>query len=218
MSDWTVNGAPVLRGRIAAPLLGRWVADLELDADDAPAGAIELRVGGVAWAGALHRGGLDEGVWKGRVVGGAGGLDATVPARSWRGLQPARGLVVELLGEAGEALDAASAIEASLPRWSRVEGPARRALDALVRAVGLRWRVTTAGAVWVGAETWPELTLPEGVAAELLAVDPALGTSTYSLPGAYLLPGQTFEGRRVGGVVYELAGDRDRVTVWWCDG
>lgn len=217
MSDWTLNGAPVLSGRVVAPLLGRWVVDLEVDADDAPTAAAELRVGGVAWVGTVHRGGLDEGVWRGRIVGAAG-LDTIVPARSWRGLQPARGLVVELLGDVGATLDDASAIDAALPRWSRVEGRASRALSELARAAGVRWRVSPSGPVWVGVDTWPELTLPDGVTAEPLDTDPVQGAAVYGLPGAYLLPGQTFEGRRVGGVVYELAGERDRVTVWWCDG
>lgn len=217
MSDWTLNGRPVLRGTITVPLGGRWVADLAVDAPEGIAGAVELEVGGVRWRGTVHRGGVDEDVWQGRVVGGAGGLDRPVLARAWDGLQPARGLLVELLSEVGEVLSGTSgdAVNVNLARWTRLDMPAHHALADLVRAVGARWRVLFDGSVWVGVETWPEFVLPEDARAELLSTDSRTGTSTYALPGAYVQPGRVFEGRRVGSVAYELAGDRDRVRVWW---
>lgn len=222
MSDWTLNGLPVLRGTVTAPLEGRWLADLEVDATEALTGRVELRIGGVAWVGTVYRGGLDgtRSTWCGRIVGGAGGLDRPVSARSWQGLQPARGLVNELLTDVGETLSPSSTAESdtNLPRWTRFDGTAHRALADLARAVGCRWRVTSEGTVWVGVDTWPELVLPEGVAAELLTTDPRAGTAVYALPGAYVAPGATFEGRRVGGVVYRLADAADRVHVWWADG
>lgn len=220
MSDWTLNGHPVLAGEITAPLTGRWVADLAVDASEALSGAVVLLVGGVRWAGTIYRGGVTQDTATVRVVGGTGGLDRTVTARSWQGLQPARGLVQELLSEVGEALyDGSGAeLDTNLARWSRLDGPAHHALAGLARAVGARWRLTIDGTVWVGTETWPELVLPEDTRAELLADDPRRGATSYSLPGAWVVPGQTFEGRRVGAVRYELADRRDRLTVWWADG
>lgn len=217
MSDWTLNGYPVLAGEITAPLTGRWVADLAVDVPEALTGAVELRVGGVRWAGAVVRGGVEADTAHVRVVGGTGGLDRTVLARSWQGLQPVRGLVQELLAEVGEVLDAGSGTEldANLPRWSRLDGPAHHALADLARAAGARWRLTIDGAVWIGTESWPELVLPDDVVPELLATNPRQGTATYRLPGAWVAPGQTFEGRRVGAVRYVLADRRDRLTVWW---
>jgi hypothetical protein len=222
VSDWTLNGHPVLGAELMAPLAGRWTATVEVDTTEALTGAAELRIGGVAWRGYVFRGGLDEAsdVWRGRIVGGAGGLDRVVAARSWRGLQPARGLLTELLTEVGEALapDSGAEVDANLARWSRVDGPAHRALAFLAGAVGARWRVRPDGAVWVGAETWPELFEPEGALTELLSTDPATGAAAYSLSGGYVLPGQTWQGRRVAGVVYRLDGGRDRAAVWWVDG
>lgn len=222
MSDWNLNGHPVLRGTVTAPLTGRWVADLEADTSELLSGAVELRIGGVAWRGFVARGtsDADSTTWRGRIVGGAGGLERPVPARAWHGLQPARGLITDLLAEAGEVLAASSTaeIDANLPRWCRLAQPAHQALADLARAVGCSWRVTSDGAVRVGIETWPELVLPDDVSAELLTTDPRTGAAVYALPGAWVAPGSTFEGRRVGGAVYRLDGDADRVHVWWADG
>lgn len=217
MSDWTLNGRPVLHGTITAPLHGRWVADLAVDAPEGLAGDVVIEVGGIRWRGAIHRGGVDEDTWNGRVVGGTTGLDQLVTARSWHGLQPARGLVRELLSEVGEALSDASGpeLDTNLPRWSRIDAPAHHALADLARAVGARWRVLFDGTVWVGAETWPELFIPDGARVELLSTDSRGDASLYALPAAWVQPGQVFDGRRVGSVAYELAGGRDRVKVWW---
>lgn len=220
MSDWTCNGFPVVRAVVQAPLGGRWVADLEVDTGEAIAGAAALSIGGVAWIGTVLRGGVDAGdVWHGRVVGGARGLDRPVTARSWNGLQPGRGLITDLLAEVGETLSDASTaeVDANLSRWSRFDMPADRALADLARSLGCTWRVTTEGTVWVGVETWPELVLPEGVEAEALATDPRTGASVYSMPGAYVTPGSTFERRRVGGVVYRLDDGTDRAHVMFID-
>ena len=220
MSDWLLNGRPVLAGRVTAPLSGRWHAELVIDTLDGVSGAAELVIGGVRWAGTTYRSGIEADTCFAGLVGGTRGLDRRVDARSWHGLQPARGLVQELLSEVGEVLYEGSGAELDvhLPRWSRVECPADHALAQLVDAIGARWRMTIDGSVWIGTETWPELILPDAVRAELLGTEPRAGRATYSLPGAYLLPGQTFEGRRVGAVVYELAGGVDRAKVWWTDG
>lgn len=220
MSDWTLNGIPVTSGTLRAPLSGRWVASFLVDTDEALSGAVELRIGGVAWRGSVFRGGGDgSGLWRGIVVGGSGGLDRRLDARSWVGLQPARGILVELLTEAGEILSPSSTaeVDTNVARWSRVEGPAHRALADIASVVGARWRLTPEGTVWVGVDLWPELVLPEGVEAELLEADPAGGKATYALPGSWILPGATFEGRRVGGVTYALDGGADSATVWWVD-
>jgi hypothetical protein len=219
VSDWTCAGAPVLRAELRAPLHGRWIADVEVDTSEALTGAVEVRIGGVAWRGTVLRGGIDGAdVWKGRIVGGAGGLDQPVTARSWLGLQPARGLFVELLTEVGETLSPSSGapVDTDLARWSRVDCTAHRALADLASVVGARWRLTPEGTVWVGLETWPELVLPEGVTAEPLSVNPRMASAVYALPGSWILPGTVFEGRRVGGVVYRLDG-ADRAHVYFTD-
>ena len=220
MSDWTLNGLPVLRASLHAPLQGRWTADVEVDTDDALTGPVDLMVGGVLWRAAVLRGGLGQGTWRARLVGGTGGLDLPVAARAWQGLQAARGLVVELLTEVGETLDAGSGDEltTTLPRWSRVDTIAHRALADLAGAVDARWRVTPEGAVWVGTETWPEIILPDGVQVETLDDDPRRGVSVCSVPGGWITPGRSLDGRRIGAVAYELTPERDRLTVWWVDG
>lgn len=216
MSDWSLNDLPLLRAQLVAPLTGRWTADLEVDTDTDITGPVVLTIGAVQRRGTVFRGGLDEGKWCGRIVGGANGLDRPVTARSWQGSQSARGLVTELLRELGEVLSDSSGpeLDTNIPRWSRIDGPGHHALADLVRAVGARWRITPEGAVWIGTESWPELITPEGDLTELLEVDPRAGSSTFAVSSGYVLPGQTFEGLRVGGLVYSLDDGHDRVTVW----
>lgn len=215
--DWRLAGASVLRGRLTVPLNGAWLADLDVDAAEAPSGSVVLTVGGSRWVGTVHRGGVAAGRWSGRVVGGAGGLHRAVPARAWQGLQPARGLLVELLGEVGEALAPTSTAEvsANVPRWTRLATTADRALADLAGYLGCRWRVRPEGDVWVGIDAWGAVEFAEGSLVELIDEDPRSGAAVYVLPEARVLPGMTFEGRRVGGVVYDLDGARERATVWW---
>lgn len=218
--DWRLEGASVLRGRLTVPLGGAWVADLEVDTAEPLLGAVTravtLAVGTTSWNGMVFRGGVTGDRWSGRIVGGAGGLRLPVEARAWQGLQPARGLLVELLADVGETLapTSTSEVATNLPRWSRCATTADRALADLAAHLGCRWRVRPEGDVWVGVDAWAPVEFPDGSVVELLDVDPRTDAAVYALPEARVLPGTTFDGRRVGGVVYDLDGPRERVTVW----
>ena len=109
-------------------------------------------------------------------------------------------------------LDAASStLDVAAPLWHRVAAPAVDTVRAVARAAGLSWRVTPAGAVWVGDETWPDA--PDGDVT-LLATDPRRGVYTVSGEVFAILPGALWIARdeaadtavRVGDVRHEIDG------------
>ena len=193
--DLTLNGLPVLRATVLLPRLGVWVADVVVDTTEDLVGAQDLVLDGVTLRGAVHRGGVAYGRWSGRLVGGAAGLPQAIPPVAQYTTTLAVALA-DALREAGETLSATSAdLSQGVTRWHRAAGTAAQAVGDVARAAGLSWRVLLDGTVWVGAETWAEVTPsvevvgqhPEvgryelaGAPAALLAVLPGL---TLSVPG-----------------------------------
>ncbi|HEU4403798.1 MAG TPA: hypothetical protein VFS43_00680 [Polyangiaceae bacterium] len=206
-------GAPVLAGTVRLPLYGRWVARLEVDADAAPSGpvALSLGAGALSLAGAVYAGEARYGRWRGVVVGGRGGLHRELPGRDYRNV-PARLVAEGALAEAGEALSPASGAELAkpLPRWVRCAGPAVAAFEGVLEPLGLGWRVVPDGTVWAGTESWPA----SKATGDLLDVGGSGLCRAYALDAPLLLPGETFDGARVGLVVHTLTGGASRTNVW----
>jgi len=215
VSDLTCNGRAVLRAVITEPRVGMWVADIDVDGDDAVTGpvTIEAADAGVAWVGAVLRGASDEGRWRGRLVGGSGGL--------WRPLEPRafrdatlHDVATVTLDDAAEQLDDASdALTGATAFWMRARQAAALTIADVARAAGLSWRVTRAGTVWIGAETWGAAT----VTADVSSIDPATGRITLASDAWGVAPGTTITlpdlgAVRVGLVETRLDGD-ELITV-----
>ena len=221
MSELTLNGgAAILRACISLPFAGVWSADIEVDTDEEVAGAVTIEVdGAVSLRGAAVDGGVTHGLWRGRIVGGAGGLRRPLPALAY--LDALRSDVVrDALAEAGESLSStAGDLSAVVARFHRAEGAAARAIDATAAALGYGWRVLGDGTVWLGVETWPAS--PEADIT-LLEHDPR--ERRYTLGGEVLgvRPGQLLQVRdegadvfvRVGPVRLEVEPDHFTATVW----
>lgn len=221
MSEITINGgAAVLRAHVFLPLAGVWAADLDVDTDDELAGAVTIEVdGAVAFRGTVLDGGVTHGLWRGRIVGGAGGLRRTLPALAY--LDATRADVVrDALAEAGEALSAtAGPISAAVARFHRAEGAAARAIDATADALGYGWRVLADGTVWLGAETWPD-----APAADVTVLDTDPRERRFTLGGDVLglRPGQLVQVQdeaaatfvRCGAVRLVVEADGFTATVW----
>jgi len=204
MSDWLLNDLPVTVGALAVPRLGVWVADLDAVAEEAPTGAVTLAVGGETWRGTVLRGGVTEGRWRGRVVGGAGGLWRAVAARQYQST-PRRLVVAAILSEVGEQLAAdASGLEDVLTTWARLAEPAARALGRLVGA----WRALPDGTLTTAP--WPSADAPD---AELVEVLPDVRAEVFPVDGLDLAPNQARGGRTVASVSYTLRGPVMRATV-----
>lgn len=212
MSDLTCNGRAVLRARITEPRVGMWVMDLDVDGDEAVTGSVTVEAAdaGVAWVGAVLRGAVDEGRWRGRIVGGSGGLWRPVPARAFRDAVLSDVARITLY-EAGEQIDGdADALTAAAPWWLRAEQAAALTIADVARAAGLSWRVTRAGTVWIGSETWPTATL--GADVVVSSIDPHTGRVTLGSDAWGVLPGTTVTlpdlgDTRIGLVETRLEGD-----------
>lgn len=204
MSDWLLNDLPVTSGTLAVPRLGVWVADLEAVAEEPPTGAVTLSVGGAGWRGTVLRGGVTEGRWRGRVVGGAGGLWRAVAARQYQST-PRRLVVAAILSEVGEQLAAdASGLDDVLTTWARLAEPAARALGRLVAA----WRALPDGTLTTAP--WPSTDAPD---AELVEELPDVRAEAFAVESLALLPNMTRGGRVAASVTYALRGPAMRATV-----
>lgn len=220
MAALTLNSLPVLVATITAPRVGVWVADLEVATETAPSGRVTLAPeAGAPWSGTVVAGGLHAGTWRGRVVGGAGGLRGELGATSYRS-GTLQDVLADAVREAGETL----AEGVDLSGWSfalylRLGRTAARTVADVARAAGVPWRVTRAGAVWAGAETWPAATVAdlsvvgeeprEGryeLAGGSLALDP--GTAV-TLP---LAAGPTAV--QVDSALHRVSGEEITSTVW----
>ncbi len=216
MSLLTCEGIAVLRARITMPRTGAWVADLVLDAVRAPTGRVTLATfdGGLTLVGTVERGGAYADTAQVRVVGGAGGLSRDVAPKAYRAL-PAQVPLSETLRDVGETLspDASPQVLATvLPMWTRDQTSASRALTMLADACEATWRVLPDGAVWVGDDTWPAAA--EG-AYDVLRESPSEGRMVLGVEAPRLLPGTTYDGRRISVVIHTIDDEGVRSELWF---
>jgi hypothetical protein len=197
-----LNDYPLLSGTIRVPRVGAWTAEVEIRSDVSYVGSAAISLEGTNFVGASSRSSVKgPGRVACAVVGGAGGLETEVPARQYVGpnVSLVLGDILSLAGETISSAVSASLTGRSLTTWQRAAGTAKEALAQLAEALGVSWRVLLDGTVWLGAETWPEVT-PE---CRVLDDDQATGTVTLSLVPS-LLPGTTFCGQRIEQVRHEL--------------
>lgn len=221
MPTLTVAGSAVVRGRVTVPRVGPWHAEVRLDADVPPSGAVALSWGDGAatWrgfivpgrAGAYTTGGPSQV----RVVGGAGGLSREVDGASYRSTTP-RVVLGQILSAVGERLSGASpaaTLDRSLARWSRAAGPAGAQVDRLARTLGVPWRVLPDGSVYFGPEVAGALDLgAQGSVTRRLPADALVQVAT-DTPWT-LTVGLTLDGVRVEQIVHHLGPDRIRSDLW----
>lgn len=195
----TVNGKPVVQGGIAENRNAAWTALLEVDTDQALSGLVTINVDGELFVGTVVMGDLEAGRWKGTIVGGRGGLSKVLPA-AWY-VEPTVGtLLAAIAREAGEVLDPSippSVLLKRFERWSRMQGEAHLALRQIADQLGYQWRVTRAGTVYLGPETWLPVvakTITESYNPEERKLTIAYDGTTET-PAAR--PGMTLEGKRI---------------------
>jgi hypothetical protein len=213
----TCNALPVLGLRLMLPRTGVWTAALELDAEEAVTGAVEILDEGVSYVGTVVSSGVLAGVCRAEVVGGAGGFRKDVPSRSYVGVT-ARTVLADLMAAVGERLDAQATrtvLAAALPYWTRAAGRAGTAMQDLADALGASWRVLPGGNVWMGQELWSEA--EEGIGGVEMDRDDGAGTVVLAPDTIGLAPGVTLEGRRVGRVEHFFAREAPLRTTFWVE-
>jgi hypothetical protein len=217
----TVTGLAVTRGRVVLPREGGWHADLWLDADTAPSGAVALSWGdgAAAWQATVVPGRVGVATEGGpaavRLAGGAGGLAVVLDGQSYRNTS-VRIILGHLLAAAGERpspTSPAATLDLLLPRWSRMRASAGAQLDALASSLGVLWRVLPDGSVYVGPEPGGTLTLDESGAVTARA--PAVGRTIVAVAAPWTLtPGQSFEGARIDEIIHRISDREVRSELW----
>jgi hypothetical protein len=221
----TLNELTILSATINEPRAGVWHADVEVDLNG---GVIEgdavLDVDGSRFVGTVYRGGVEQGRWHGRLVGGAGRMGAGVPAKFFRSTTVLE-MVEELLSAdpaRKEKLAASSATnlrDVQVAQWARAVGRAGEALWKIVDflnaggAADYAWRVTRAGEVLVAADSFPAFEF--SAEPTLIEESPREGAASLAPAGSpELVPGVTYGGRRVSRVVTTLASGGLRQRYW----
>lgn len=199
---------PVLSARGVLPYRGAWYWMTELDAVAGEEPAADdlaiLTIEGRAWAGYVVR--VRE--WQGRTrvffEAGRHGMRQSVSAQQYDGALIGT-IASQIITQADELLSPSALTSTTvLDRYHRVSGAAGLSLSTLLDLHGYVWRMDDLGAVWWGLDTWPEAPI-DGV----LEIEPwgDLATTELSPLSPTLSPGQTWAGRQIERVVYELSED-----------
>jgi hypothetical protein len=216
----TCNDLPVLVLGLTLPRAGVWVADVQVDADEAVTGAVVLAdADGRELNGTVYRSRLHVGRVHARILGGAGKLTtAALAAKSYQSAS-ARLVIEDAIADAGEVIDPNSdTLSTTLDYWTRAGStPSRTATASLALAqladkLGFRWRILPNGKVWVGADGSDSVATSEAIE---LNRDGAAAAVYLGLDGFALLPGDIFNGERVGRIRYTQSdSDPLRATFW----
>ncbi len=232
MADVTLEARPatgadplaVACGDWLPAFAGNWTAHLEFaDLVPAPTGKVTVRWQGQALVGAVLRSGQSSaGRTYALVGGGSGHLAQAIPpklaSQSYRNAT-AQIVVSQILSAAGETLSPTSdpAILATrLAFWPRRNDTAAALLDDLARKLGCIWRVLPDGSVYLGRDSYADAALPQPLQA-LDEQDPAHATALYVPQGLGPLPGQSYEGRKIGAAQYSIDPDGAFLRLWFHD-
>jgi len=208
----------VEEGDLLIPGSGGWSATVRLHDPQERAWAVgdlvTLRWLDQACLGAIDSTATMEGKLTLFVVGGQGKLGAEVPPKHYQSASPAL-VLRELCGAAGELGPDLARLPpvASLFQFPRRRASAAAVLDDLARALGCPWAVGLDGRVELGAPSWsavPDFDHDE------LDEDSVYQTVELTLRDAFgPVPGQTFDGRRVGCVRHTVTEHGARVRIWF---
>lgn len=211
----TLAGAHVLAATVSLPLTGVWHADVVVDTETDLSGSVTLKDETVELSATVAQGAVFAGRWKGRVVGGAGGMGKLLKAKAYREVFLAVP-VADIMVSTGEVLSGnvgAAVLADFVQHWQRAEQRAGAALSAIViDEAGLNWRVGIDGNVWIGADLFSEQTL-DGT--QVLEDDPAKKRLLVAPPTIALEPGRSFEGKNVSRVVHRIEPARVRTELWY---
>lgn len=209
----------VARGHLSWPLVGAWTAHLMLsDADTPPTGKASLTWLGTRMEGYVLRSGISEGQVSVLVSGGAGGLWKQVPAQHYDYQLALRLPLTGILSAVGERLSGtstASILSTTMPSWIRQADEAGHLLDALADAVGAVWSVTPDGSVFFGQPAWMEADFIETRDFEPVSFDPALNIQELDPQTLGVVPGQTFNGKKVWTAEWSITPDRAGLRLWF---
>jgi hypothetical protein len=170
MSLLTLNGAPIVSGEIRMPRVGILDGELFVDSESvAPSDSvIATDDGSFSLACHIPPARDNEFLQALRVqfVGGKGGLanpshNLEIEPKGYSGYT-VRSVLRDILADAGETLSSdtdANLLNRFLPRWSRLGGTAKSAIQVLISFAGCEsWRMLCDGTFWATmSEPWPSV-------------------------------------------------------------
>lgn len=212
------NSLQVIDARITLVLSGVWAADLSCHATEAITGAAQITIAeSIVLNGTIMTPAADQIVndrAQLRILGGAGKLQTSIAGKAYYSV-PARIVLADMLASIGETLDPtsdAAALNTMLGHWCIAAGKAQTELGILLTRLSVSWRVTPAGLVWIGTDTWPESALAEGDYT-VMEDDPRTGIVRISSDVPTIYPGETWREKRVQTVTHQLTGPTLRTEV-----
>jgi hypothetical protein len=221
----TINDVGIISGTILRPLVGVWTADLVIDQSDASSFTAGTKVtikseNGYSLSGTVaenRSGAFLDAVYV-RVLGGAGGMGKASSARSY--VQPGafvRDVLNGLCADSGETLSStvdASFLGTNLTAWSVIGGNlVMRNLRALLDIVApsLSWRILSDGTLWIGAESWTQVTTDF----QVMHQDPSDGSFHLGIESPFVVPGTSLpDVGNVGMVQDDIESGSLRSRVW----
>ena len=206
MSDVTLTASGEPANVVRAPLLlnraGNWtIIAEEIDAPSPPTGQVVVSWQGAELRGYVLRSDFEDGLVSAVILGGAGGLTKQLQPKMYDYQLPARMVAEDIVNEAGERLSplSAPALLQTLASWVRQAGDGGEQLSALCDALGCIWRVELDGSIFIGTDSYPEVSPDWDHTAPQDGWHAAHGMLEV-VPGAIgALPGQRYE-REVGGI------------------
>lgn len=222
VANSTINGSPVIQGRISRPRVGNWTAEIVVDAQTAAkiqtgAAATLLTDGGaLTFIGTVLRSDAYANNVTLRMVGGTNKLAALTKPRFYQGVQLIQPLQ-DALSDAGYKLSQAStpaAVNTPLGFWTMVEQPVAEALTSMADAAGadVVWRILSDGSVFFGEDGFIQSALTDF---ELIDYMPLEGLQVIASEAPDVNPGESFNGRHVSVVEHLLSTEASRVRLWY---
>lgn len=194
---------------------GLWTAEVEVDGEESSKlrGVVSIELGGAFFkATAIRPPRAFQGRTSAILVAGTNGWAKEVGAQAYAGcpLSLPLGDLAATVGESVSTTSDTTLLAKHLAKWTRVSGPAGRALQDLANEAGAVWRALPDGSIWVGTETWPEANVTDN---ELLTELAGESGALYASPYPTLLPGTVLGGRRISHVLHtwNASGLRTRV-------
>ncbi len=213
MSVPNINGHNLLSLELREPRTGLWVAKVEVDKADALTDpALTIDIDGIQWKGALVCGAVEGTRWHATVTGGSAKLTLEVGPKHYvnTSVQIMLGDILSETGDVASPTIEPSLLSKTLPRWSRPQGSCGAAIRQLADDLQAAFRVLRDGTVWLGTETWPELPNEPCV---IPFEDHTHGRMLAAPDRAFLVPGWTYQQRRISLVVTQLTGSSLRQVV-----
>jgi hypothetical protein len=205
----TLNGMPVLKANIHMPRAGLWTFDAQVDTSDTDpdvlAGSLTLATvdGKLSLTGTAFRSGSAFATGLVSAVVGANGMGALAAPASYRNATVAI-VLSAILKTGGEKLNAKSdprIVKAALSAWTVLEQPIGVCVDQLLQNTDALWRSAPDGTIWIGQDTFPQLTRGDAV---IESYRPQQGDAWVCFESLDVYPGVTFEELAVEYVTHEI--------------